>query len=107
MIKKHIIKFITLITFAALTGCVHYGSHEASTIQEVSLEACKHCKLVGQVQGESTYPYLSLGLEIATERAKKQAVSIGATHVVWTDKNTNGVPYVVGRAYSCPKEKRL
>jgi hypothetical protein len=61
----------------------------------------KHCTLVGQVYGTSSFAFLAMGVEMAKDKAKAQAAEIGATHVVWTEIDSVGLPHALGKAYYC------
>lgn len=98
MDSRILIIFISLI----LSACVYYPSKQAQSILEVDTVNHKKCTLVGQVYGDApTMPYLAMGLDIAKDKAKEQASSIGANKIVWTEVNSRGAPIAKGKAYYC------
>ena len=100
---KMVPRFVLLLLSIALSGCAYYPNEQAKTIREANISHVQHCNLLGQVYGTSDFAYLAMGVDIAKDRAKNQAAEIGATHVVWTDVNANGLPYAVGKAYFCKR----
>lgn len=102
MNKYKLIKNIILIGIMLLfVGCAYYPSEQSKSIKEAQLPYIQHCTLLGQIYGTSNFAFLAMGLEMAKDRAKAQAVNIGATHVVWTEINSVGAPYALGKAYYC------
>ena len=91
---------VYLLMFLQLTGCVYYPSKRILNIKELEVEPTG-CELIGQVYGNSPYVFLSMGLDIAKDRAKEQAVNIGATHIMWLEIDNRGVPFALGKAYIC------
>lgn len=82
-------------------GCAYYPNEQTKSIKEANIQHIKHCTLLGQVYGSSSFGFLAMGVEIAKDRAKAQAAEIGATHVAWVEINSIGAPYALGRAYNC------
>lgn len=105
MTKKMTAKWLISILLLSLgaVACVHYPSQKSIQVLEANEARVAKCKFLGQVYGEGHYPFLAIALEIAKENAKKKAAEIGATHVFWTEIGPGIKPFVVGRAYDCPR----
>lgn len=92
---------ITLVLGLCLISCANYPNNRAYNVREITEEGLSGCDLVGHVYGDYGMPFLTIGLDVSMHKAKKQAAEIGATHVLWQDIKTLGVPYASGRAYKC------
>lgn len=100
--KDKLIKFyLVFCVVLSQVGCAYYPSEQTKTIREANIQHLQHCTLVGQVYGTSDLAFLAMGVEMAKDRAKAQAAEIGATHVAWSEINSIGLPYAVGKAYYC------
>ncbi len=97
--------FFIICCFLGQTGCAYYPNDQTKTIREANIQHMTHCTLLGQVYGYSHFAFLAMGVEMAKDKAKAEAAEIGATHVVWTEVSSTGLPYALGRAYYC-KPKR-
>ena len=95
--------FFLSILSLLLLSCVHYPSPKAVEVLEANEARVSRCRFLGQVYGEGYYPFLAISLEVAKDNAKKKAAEIGATHVFWTQIGPGIKPFVVGRAYDCPR----
>ncbi len=97
-------KLLILTMIILLQGCIYKSSNHVATIREIP-KCCinKSCKFVGQVVGDSIYPFLDVGMQIAKDQAKNQASKLGATHVVWEELRSRGKPVAVARAYRCAR----
>ena len=112
MFNKNLKKFVlfsilstfSFISFCTITGCVYRTPNKIARILEVpNRDYVKSCQLVGQVVGDSPYPILDVGVQIAKDKAKRQAAKLGATHITWEEVSSSGAPIAVGRAYRCKK----
>lgn len=92
-----------IFIFLLLTSCVYRSTYQADKIVVLPENPKPPCVLVGQVQGSSGYHFFAVGVDISKDKARKQAASIGATHIVWTDVASNNNTYAVARAYRCPE----
>lgn len=101
----HILKIISLAyVIIGLSGCFYVPTRRTQKIIEVHDTPPNGCLLLGEVQGRSAYPLLAVGLEVAKSKAKSQAADLGATHVFWSDMDSNLRSQVFGRAYRCVYE---
>lgn len=97
-----LIRLVTMIGCCVLSGCVYVPSQPIQGIRELSEQVPTSCRFLGEVQGESHFSFLALGEELARSRAKDKAALLGATHVVWMQREAGWVHLTVARAYRCP-----
>lgn len=85
----------------ALLAAASAKPYEA--VLDADEKAVQSCTYVGDVEGTSGWGGLagSYGVKRARIAAKKRAVKLGATHVVWTTVVGGYAPSASGRAYRC------
>jgi len=96
-----------VILFALLTiGCASTLPVKVQGIVITEESAVANCKYLDNVNGASGLygMFASKGIENARKEALKQALALGATHVVWVPSDHGyGSTQVQGKAYHCPK----
>lgn len=107
---KKIIFGIMVLFLMSITGCGGMPtkpilSQSGARIINADFKMMEGCQFLGDVHGNTDYG--SLDASVAIERAKivgrEQAVSMGATHIVWTDVAGGPWPraHANGKAYLC------
>jgi hypothetical protein len=98
-------RMITFLTcagvLASMVGC---ATATPNSVREVTENEVNACKLLGNVSGsDAVFVGLSasVGSKNAKARAMNQAVSMGATDVVWSAMGTNMTSEWIGKAYLC------
>ncbi len=92
-----------VILFALLViGCASTLPAKVQGIVIIVESAGANCKYLDNVNGASGL--YGKGIENARKEALKQALALGATHVVWVPTDHGyGSTQVQGKAYRCPK----
>ena len=98
---------LTTITLLTSTNTIAEGYWHKFNIQETTLQEVKDCRLVGEVEGHSSYGKITKQIwkEKAKHEAVKHASELNATHIVWSDDSTGygSGRFVSGSAYICNK----
>jgi hypothetical protein len=93
-----------LVGIAAVISWASCATLTPNLIREVTENDVKDCTLLGNIAGsDSIFVGLSaaVGTKNAKARAMNQAVSMGATDVVWSQMGTSLTNEWVGKAYQC------
>ena len=102
---KKIILGIMMLFLMFITGCggAPTLSQSAARIINADSKMTDGCQFLGDVHGVSGWGSLtaSVGIENAKNVAREEAVSMGATHIVWTDMAGGPWPHANGKAYRC------
>ncbi len=88
----------------ALFGLLVLSQTAWSKPEEAQSEAVGHCRLIGEVVGNSGYGKNPRWQPIAKTYAQKKAEALGATHIVFTGYKNIGSfnGEADAKAYSCP-----
>jgi len=91
-----------VLSVLIMTACTTVATN---SIREVpDQQSVKNCKLLGDVAGsDAIFVGLSasVGSKNAYAKAMNQAVQLGATDVIWSQKGTSMTNEWVGKAYAC------
>jgi hypothetical protein len=100
---KTVLLYAIVATYLILSGCATTSSSHAMKIKDADAKIIENCRYLGDVYGSSGWGNLaaSTGIQNAKNEAREQAVTLGATHIVWTNVAGGYSPYVSGRAYRC------
>jgi O-acetyl-ADP-ribose deacetylase (regulator of RNase III) len=98
--------FLAVLLLIVIPGCASgVGSAPPPAgITVANSEMVSNCKYVSDVYGTSPFygVFLSKALPQARQAAMQEAVTLGATHVVFTSTSTGyGSTSVSGQAYRC------
>ena len=99
-----IFRVIILFVFAFVTGCATTSPLQLSGIAAVEANEVIGCQYLDDVHGASGWygVFANTGYQNARAEALRQAVSIGATHIVWVPQvQSYGSSQVHGKAYKC------
>jgi hypothetical protein len=98
---------LAIVTLFTSTNIIAEGYWQKFNIQEATLQDVKDCRLVGEVEGHSSYGKTTKQIwkEKAKHEAMKHADELNATHIVWNDDSTGygSGRFVSGNAYICNK----
>ncbi|MFM8453388.1 MAG: hypothetical protein ACKOAD_00085 [Gammaproteobacteria bacterium] len=99
--NKLLLLIMLFFSISCLNACVYVPSKRAQSVLELNETIPKNCRLLGEVNGQSGYSFLAIGVEAAKSRAKVEAAILGATHVSWVNVEAGVTTHVFGRAYRC------
>lgn len=105
-LREHMPKFIKIsVLFILLSAIAACTTVATNSIKESSdNQAMRKCKSLGDVNGsDAIFVGLSasVGSKNAYAKAMNQAVQMGATDLVWSQKGTSMTNEWIGKAYLC------
>jgi hypothetical protein len=93
-----------LIVAAALAaGCATTLSERARTIQQVKTDAVEQCHFLRRIDAGYVPHSAASKLEVESQKndALEQAAQLGATHVVWDERQVADRTLITAGAYRC------
>lgn len=96
--------FTTSFLFVGVLAISACTTMNANSINEVTDQQIKSCKLLGPINGSDAI-FVGLSASIGSKNAKatamNAAVALNATHVTWSTMGTTMTNEWVGKAYRC------